>query len=196
MYLKNECYKEFILKLVITLILISIFAGCTAFSPAVNDAKAQETKRIEKKDNITSAKESIVVQKEAVPEVEIEDRNEKIVITKKDKLVSPDLTVYSISNINISEKNNGVLLQLGYTGNDPKNNITTFFSGDNFFNITFYKGKFKPSVKKYIYNKAIVRSIKFIEFKESVQITIRLKDEYKSSFVATDDKSINISIFN
>jgi hypothetical protein len=184
------------LRRILTLILIGIFAGCTAFSPAVTEAKAQETKKTEKKENTSVQKEKTAIQKEPVPVVQREETIEKMTVVQPQKNVSPDMTVYSISNLNITEKNNGVLIQLAYTGNDPRNNITTFFSGDNFFNITFYKGKFKPSVKKYIYNKAIVRSVKFIEFKESVQITVWLKQEFKSSFVATDEKSINISLFN
>jgi hypothetical protein len=191
------------LRIIIAVVLSGIIMGCSALTLVSEDENSvnEKTKQpVSKKisEPVKQPDEKIIVEQAEIPKVTTEKLKEKA-ITEEDEeesLVSPDKTVYSISDMNITGKANGVLIQLKYKGNDPKNNITTFFSGDNFFNITFYKGKFKPEVKKYIYNKAIVRTVKFIEFKESVQITVRLKEEYKSSFVSTDKNNITISLYN
>lgn len=191
------------MRIIIAVVLSGIIMGCSALTPVSKDENSvtEKTKQPESKkisEPVKQPDEKIIVKKTEIPKVTTEKLKEKAIIEEdeEESLVSPDKTVYSISDMNITGKANGVLIQLKYNGNDPKNNITTFFSGDNFFNITFYKGKFKPEVKKYIYNKAIVRTVKFIEFKESVQITIRLKEEYKSSFVSTDKNNITISLYN
>lgn len=174
------------MKQIIIIILIVVLSGCTAFSPVVKDKS--QPKQSEKKE--------IVVDKPKVVKVHAENSDERINITQNEKKISPEDVIFTISNLNISSKNNGVLIKLNYNGNNPEENVTTFFSGDNFFNISFYKGKFSDSVKNYIYNKSIVGSVKFFEFKDSVQITIRLKEDYRSSLVSTDKKAILISVFN
>jgi len=193
------------LKHIIIIILSGIIFGCSFLSPVAKEEQKQKKEIIDQPSSVNvskpvkKAEEKIIVEKPEVEQVEAERKEEKIIITDEeddDNLKSPDNTVYSISNMSITEKANGILIQLSYSGNDPRNNVTAFFSGDNFFNITFYKGKFTTAVKKYLYNKAVVRIVKFIEFKDSVQITVRLKNEFSSYFISTDKNNIMISLYN
>ncbi len=192
------------MKHIIIIILSGVIIGCSALSPVTNEKPSSKKEIIDQPASVKISKpekkteEKIIVKKPEIENIEAEKAEEKIIADEKyeNNLKSPDNTVYSISNMNITEKANGILIQLSYAGNDPKNNVTAFFSGDNFFNITFYKGKFSPAVKKYLYNKAVVRTVKFIEFKDSVQITVRLKNEFSSYFISTDKNSIMISLYN
>lgn len=193
------------MKIIISIILSGIIVGCSAISPVTNEKPSSKKEMTGQPESVKVSKpqkkteERIIVEKSGIEKVDAQRTEEKIVITDKeedDNLKSPDNTVYSISNMNITEKANGILIQLSYSGNDPRNNVTAFFSGDNFFNITFYKGKFTTAVKKYLYNKAVVRTVKFIEFKDSVQITVRLKNEFSSYFISTDKNNIMISLYN
>ena len=184
------------MKHIIIIILSGIIAGCSFLSPVAKEEPIPKKEIIVQPEK--KAEERIVVEKPEIEKVEAEITEEKLITTDEedDNLRSPDNTVYSISNMSITEKANGILIQLSYAGNDPRNNVTAFFSGDNFFNITFYKGKFTTAVKKYLYNKAVVRTVKFIEFKDSVQITIRLKNEFNSYYISTDKNNIMISLYN
>jgi len=186
--------KQIILLLSLGSLMI---AGCASLSPAVN---SEETVKIQSQ-NVQSVsddneKDKIIIKKTEIPEVEADDSSKIKPSKEEPKQVSPENASYNISALAIEAKANGVLIKLTYSGNDPKENITAFFSGDNFFNISFYKGKLSDSVKDHVYDKSIARSVKFFEFKDSVQITLWFREEYKSSVISTDNKTIIISVFN
>ena len=103
---------------------------------------------------------------------------------------------YTLDKVEVSKKKNGILIRFKYDGENPKENISTFFSGDNFFNITFFKGEFGSDIKQSFFNSSIIRNLQFFEFEESVQVTVRLKDDHKSTFIQTDDDYIIISVFS
>ncbi|MCK4980327.1 MAG: hypothetical protein KAS62_08015, partial [Candidatus Delongbacteria bacterium] len=103
---------------------------------------------------------------------------------------------YVLEDIKVSKKKNGILIRFKYDGQNPKENISTFFSGDKFFNITFFKGKFGSNIKQSFFNSSIIQNLQFFEFEESVQITVRLKKDHKSTFIQTDDDYILISVFS
>ena len=105
-------------------------------------------------------------------------------------------TSYKLDKVEVSKKKNGILIKFKYNGEDPKENISTFFSGDRFFNITFFKGEFGSEIKQSFFNSSIIRNLQFFEFEESVQVTVRLKDDHKSTFIQTDDDYIIISVFS
>lgn len=105
-------------------------------------------------------------------------------------------TSYKLDKVEVSKKKNGILIKFKYDGEDPKENISTFFSGDRFFNITFFKGEFGSDIKQSFFNSSIIRNLQFFEFEESVQVTVRLKDDHKSTFIQTDDDYIIISVFS
>ncbi|HXK49474.1 MAG TPA: hypothetical protein PKW56_03325 [Clostridiales bacterium] len=165
---------------VLAAILTVILAGCSAFRPVVGDPVARD--------------ESI--KKTEAVEVDPAKMNDKIIVSSEKKSTHADKISFSISDLEVVEKNNGVLISLNYKGDDPVSNISSFFSGDSFFNISFYKGKFSDSIKNYVYNKSVVRSVKFFEFGDSVQITLRLKKDYNSSDISTVKGKIIISVFN
>ena len=165
---------------IVILIVTLLVVGCAFFIPATHN----ETKK------------KNAVEKYELPEVKLPDYDNKIIVSENKKSDSKEALNYVLENIKIENKKNGLLITLGYKGDDPKENITTFFSGDNFFNISFYKGKFSKSVKNHIYNKSIIGSVKFFEFKDSSQITMRLRRNHKSSYIDTDGNNVIISIFN
>ena len=103
---------------------------------------------------------------------------------------------YTLEDIKVSKKKNGILLKFKYDGPNPKENISTFFSGDKFFNITFFKGKFGSGIKQSFFNGSIIQNLQFFEFEESVQVTVRLKKDHKSTYIQTDDDYILISVFS
>ena len=103
---------------------------------------------------------------------------------------------FILEDIKVSMKKNGILIRFKYDGPNPKENISTFFSGDKFFNITFFKGKFGSNIKQSFFNSSIIQNLQFFEFEESVQITVRLKKDHKSTFIQTDDDYIIISVFS
>ncbi|HQO08539.1 MAG TPA: hypothetical protein PLK90_00345 [Clostridiales bacterium] len=193
-----------------------IFTACSALKPAVGD-HPDNKQEITGREKEPAKKEQVKVEypvekKEVIPEktsaaprpitdmkkesASDELKDEPDITEDQVSFVAPDKAAYTVSGLEISEKTNGILMLLNFKGDNPKNNITTFFSGDNFFNITFYKGKFSPSVKKYIYNKAHVTKIKFIEYKESVQITVRFREDFKSSSVVVEGNSVMISVYD
>ena len=201
------------MKYILIIIVAGFFlvVGCSALKPAVGDQpqKKQELTKQEKEPaekkvpvevkTVSTEKKTV---KPVAPTVNAHKEVKNEIKTAQEtpeediSLVAPDQAAYSVSDLERSEKSNEILILLNYKGDNPKNNITTFFSGDNFFNITFYKGKFSPSVKKYIYNKAFITKLKFIEYKESVQITVRFRDDFRSSFVAVEDNNVMISVFD
>jgi hypothetical protein len=169
------------IRVILVILAVMVMAGCSGLKPAVG-AQAKPEKR--------------TVERTEAPEVVSQKPDTKVKIHTEDKKINPEEAIYTISDLGVAEKNNGVLISMNFSGNDPKENIKTFFSGDSFFNITFYKGKFNGSVKDFTYNKSVVRSVKFFEFKDSVQITFRLKKDYNSAIVSTDKKKIMVSVFN
>jgi len=169
-----------ITKILLNSIMIFMIGSCSALKPAVEDP----------------VKKDESVKRAVISKVSPAQSDGKIIVNQEKRITPADKISYSVSDLNISEKNNGVLISLDYKGDDPRSNITTFFSGDNFFNISFYKGSFSDKVKNYVYNKAIVGTVKFFEFKDSVQITVRLKKDYNSSHVITEKNRIIISVFN
>ncbi|MGD9707444.1 MAG: hypothetical protein AB7V07_07270 [Candidatus Delongbacteria bacterium] len=162
------------------IVLLVILAGCSAFRPAVGDPVAGDE----------SVKRTEAVEADPVK------MNDKIIVSREIKSAHADKISFSISDLEVVEKNNGVLISLNYKGDDPNSNISSFFSGDSFFNISFYKGKFSDSIKNYVYNKSVVRSVKFFEFGDSVQITLRLKKDYNSSNITSGKGKIIISVYN
>jgi hypothetical protein len=171
------------IRIILISAIIIIISACAGLKPAVGEPAVKKT-------------ETVTIEKTEVPEAVSEKKESKVKVQPVSKTVSPENASYTISGLGVAEKNNGVLISMNYSGNDPKDNIKTFFSGDSFFNITFYKGKFNGSVKNFTYNKSVVRSVKFFEFKDSVQITFRLKTDYNSAIVSTDKNSVLISVFN
>ena len=79
---------------------------------------------------------------------------------KLDKNISKEKSVlarsYSLDKVEVSKKKNGILIRFKYDGEDPKENISTFFSGDGFFNITFFKGEFGSEIKQSFFNSSII----------------------------------------
>jgi hypothetical protein len=171
-------------RVILVTLAVMISIGCSGLKPAVGTQAKPEKP------------EKPVVERTEAPEIRSEKPDTKVKIQSEEKKINPEEAAYTISDLGVSEKNNGVLISMNFLGNDPKENIKTFFSGDSFFNITFYKGKFSGSVKNFTYNKSVVRSVKFFEFKDSVQITFRLKKDYNSAIVSTDKKKVMISVFN
>jgi hypothetical protein len=162
------------------LIFAVLFTGCSLLSPVAKDP----------------VKRDKAVKKVEVPKVESKEKETKIAVRETPKKPSSDKLAFTLSDIDFSEKNNGLLITISYSGDDPKENIHTFFSGDNFFNMSFYKGSFTKSVKNKIMSSAIIGSVKFFEFKDSVQITVRLRKNYNSTVVSTDNNKITVSVFN
>ncbi len=160
--------------------LIWAFTGCSAIRPAGGEP----------------VKEDTGIKNAHTEEVRPLTKKEKIISKDEKKTAPADKISFIISDLDVTEKSNGVMISFKYRGDDPKSNISTFFSGDNFFNISFYKGKFSETLKNYVYNRAVVSSVKFFEFKESVQITVRLKKDFSSSSVLTEDGRIIISVYN
>jgi len=165
---------------VLAAVFMVIIAGCSTFRPAVGDPVARD--------------ESIKRTKAAA--VDPVKMNDKIIVSREKKSTHADKISFSISDLEVIEKNNGVMISLNYKGDDPNSNISSFFSGDSFFNISFYKGKFSDSIKDFVYNKSVVRSVKFFEFGDSVQITLRLKKDYNSSNITSGNGKIIISVYN
>jgi hypothetical protein len=177
---KNAGAAQNMKKILIITVFAVIFAGCSGFRPAVGDPVGRDESV--RKTDLTEAKPI--------------SKQDKINVSQEKRQTPADRLSYSVSDLDIAEKNNGVMITLNYRGDDPKSNITTFFSGDNFFNISLYKGSFTESVKNYIFNKSVVSTVKFFEFKDSIQITVRLKKDYNSSHVITQKGKIIISVFN
>ena len=163
-----------------SVLLIFILSSCSVFSPVSKDQVLLDRVNTEEKYS------------KAVPELE----RSKINYEKEAKKKAEEDISYTINGISFSNKNNGVLIRISYLGDDPENNTHTFFSGDNFFSVTFYKGGFTKGVKNKIYSRSVVRDIEFFEFDDSVQITLRLKKDHNSSTVSAKKGEINISIFD
>ena len=134
------------------------------------------------------------LKKVEIPIVETEYKPRLNRLAKKDKPVMAES--YTLDQVQVSKKKNGILIRFKYDGEDPKENISTFFSGDRFFNITFFKGRFGSKIKQSFFNGSIIQNLQFFEFEESVQVTVKLKDDHKSTFIQTDDDYITISVFS
>lgn len=165
-------------KVTLIVIAISVIASCS-LTPAKNTDQNLDDPDFKKAD---------------IPEVSTQYKPKFDLFKKKDKPVMAES--YSLEQVQVSKKKNGILIRFKYEGDNPKENISTFFSGDRFFNITFFKGKFGSDIKQSFYNGSIIENLQFFEFEESVQITVRLKDDHKSNFIQTDDDYITISVFS
>ncbi|NOR46133.1 MAG: hypothetical protein GQ534_11160 [Candidatus Delongbacteria bacterium] len=160
-------------------IVITFFVTNCALTPTSNS--------IEKIDDADMKKVEIpLVDTEYKPRLDKKIQREKAVLAKS----------YTLDKVEVSKKKNGILIRFKYDGEDPKENISTFFSGDRFFNITFFKGEFGSDIKQSFFNSSIIKNLQFFEFEESVQVTVRLKDDHKSTFIQTDDDYIIISVFS
>ena len=165
-------------KLVLGIMVVFIITSC-AISPA-----SAGNKRVDDPD----------LKQVEIPDVETDyqPRLNKEIEKERSVIVGS----YTLEDIKVSIKKNGILIRLKYDGPNPKENISTFFSGDKFFNITFFKGKFGSNIKQSFFNSSIIQNLQFFEFEESVQITVRLKKDHKSTFIQTDDDYILISVFS
>jgi hypothetical protein len=160
-------------------IVVLFFVTNCALTPTKNS--------IEKVDNANLKQVEIpIVDTEYKPKLDKNINKEKSILAK----------TYTLDKLEVSKKKNGILIKFKYDGEDPKENISTFFSGDRFFNITFFKGEFGSDIKQSFFNSSIIRNLQFFEFEESVQVTVRLKDDHKSTFIQTDDDYIIISVFS
>ena len=165
-------------KIGLSIVVIFFITNC-ALTPTNNN--------IEKVDDTDMQKVEIpLVDTDYKPRLDKDIRKEKSVLA----------TSYKLDKVEVSKKKNGILIRFKYDGEDPKENISTFFSGDRFFNITFFKGEFGSDIKQSFFNSSIIRNLQFFEFEESVQVTVRLKDDHKSTFIQTDDDYIIISVFS
>ncbi|MDA3885662.1 MAG: hypothetical protein PF638_08720 [Candidatus Delongbacteria bacterium] len=165
-------------KIVLVILVTFIITNC-ALTPTKNS--------FEKVDDADMKKVEIpVVNTEYKPSLDKNIHKEKSVLSR----------AYTLDKVEVSKKKNGILIRFRYDGEDPKENISTFFSGDRFFNITFFKGEFGSDIKQSFFNSSIIRNLQFFEFEESVQVTVRLKDDHKSTFIQTDDDFIIISVFS
>ena len=134
------------------------------------------------------------MQKVEIPAVKTTYKPQLNRFFKKDKPLMADSFV--LDDMEVSKKKNGILLKFKYTGENPKANISTFFSGSRYFNITFFKGKFSKDIRQSFFNSSIIKNLQFFEFDESVQVTVRLKDDHQSTLIQTDDDYILISVFS
>ncbi|MFO7810925.1 MAG: hypothetical protein R6V47_06100, partial [Candidatus Delongbacteria bacterium] len=159
---------------------IFLISACSVFSPVSKDHPGSKKQSTNKKYSKPS------------PDLE----RSKIKYVKEGKKKGEEKISYTLSDITFSKKNNGILISISYEGDDPEKNIHTFFSGDSFFSMTFYKGNFTQNVKNKIYSRNVVRNIQFFEFDDSVQITLRLKKDHNSSTVSVRHGIVNISIYD
>ena len=164
-----------------------IWLGIVTVFIITNCALTPTSNNIEKIDDADMKKVEIpVVDTEYKPRLDKNISKEKSVLARS----------YTLDKVEVSKKKNGILIRFKYDGENPKENISTFFSGDRFFNITFFKGEFGSDIKQSFFNSSIISNLQFFEFEESVQVTVRLKDDHKSTFIQTDDDYIIISVFS
>ncbi|MBN2790086.1 MAG: hypothetical protein JXR69_07845 [Candidatus Delongbacteria bacterium] len=164
--------------LIISILSTFLITGCT-LTPTINPGKVTDDADMKKVEIPT-------VETDYKPKLDKNIAKEKAILANS----------YILDKVQVSKKKNGILIRFKYDGEDPKENISTFFSGDRFFNITFFKGKFSSNIKNSLYNGSIIQNLQFFEFEESVQVTVRLKDDHKSTFIQTDDEYITISVFS
>ncbi len=157
-----------------------IFSGCTVFSPVTTGHDRKERPA----DIERTADEPRPERQRPAVAVQPTVRQKR----------SEDIS-YRITDIDFTGKNNGVLITIHFTGDNPERNIHTFFSGDSFFNISFFKGSFSGTVKSKTHSRSVIRDIKYFEFPDSSQITVRLRKDYDSSHVETDGNMIRVSVF-
>lgn len=164
----------------ITTVMTLIFSGCSIFSP-VTTGPAQKGRPADIERTADEPRPERHRPTVAVQETVRQKRAEDI--------------SYKITDIDFTGKNNGILITIHFSGDDPLNNIHTFFSGDSFFNISFFKGSFGAKVKSKTHSRSVIRDIKFFEFPDSSQMTVRLTKDYVSSHVETDGNIIRVSVF-